>query len=104
LETKRPYIYLFEGQGSNKKKPEKYSATSIASILHAAVRKTAISKKVTVHTLRHSFATHLLERGTDLRYIQSLLGHESPKTTGIYTHITTKGFGQIKCPLDNLDI
>ncbi|SMO69415.1 tyrosine-type recombinase/integrase [Solitalea koreensis] len=56
------------------------------------------------NTLRHSFATHLLEDGTDLRYIESLLGHGSNKTTEMYTHITTKGFDQIKSPLDRLDI
>ncbi|HOO96038.1 MAG TPA: tyrosine-type recombinase/integrase [Proteiniphilum sp.] len=68
------------------------------------MKKVGISKNITVHSLRHSFATHLLESGTDLRYIQELLGHASSKTTEIYTHMTTKGFDQIKNPLDNLDI
>ncbi len=95
----KPKDWLFEGQTGGK-----YSARSIQSILRAAVAKTNIKKPVTPHTLRHSFATHLLENGTDLRYIQSLLGHESSKTTEIYTHITTKGFDQIKSPLDKLNI
>ena len=69
-----------------------------------SIKKAGIKKKVSVHTLRHCFATHLLENGTDLRYIQSLLGHSSSKTTEIYTHVTTKGFDQIKSPLDNLEI
>ncbi|WP_339699640.1 tyrosine-type recombinase/integrase [Algoriphagus aquimarinus] len=104
IKKERPHYYLFEGQESNAVKPMKYSTTSISAILKAAVSKTTIKKKITVHTLRHSFATHLLERGTDIRYIQSLLGHESPKTTQIYTHITTKGFDQIISPLDALDL
>ncbi|WP_369413268.1 tyrosine-type recombinase/integrase, partial [Mariniradius sediminis] len=83
FKTERPHVYLFEGQGSTPSRPVRYSAASIGSILKASVVKTGIKKKITVHTLRHSFATHLLERGTDLRYIQSLLGHESPKTTEI---------------------
>lgn len=95
----KPKQWLFEGQSGGQ-----YSSRSIQNILKVAIAKTSIKKKVTVHTLRHSFATHLLENGTDLRYIQNLLGHESSKTTEIYTHITTKGFDQIKSPLDKLNI
>lgn len=94
-----PNIWLFEGQTGTQ-----YSTRSIQMIMREATLKAGIKKKISVHTLRHSFATHLLENGTDLRYIQSLLGHESSKTTEIYTHITTKGFDQIKSPLDKLDI
>jgi len=83
---------------------DQYSTRSIQNILKNALTKVGISKNISVHSLRHSFATHLLESGTDLRYIQELLGHASSKTTEIYTHITTKGFDQIKNPLDNLDI
>ena len=95
----KPKTYLFEGQTGGR-----YSGSSIQNILKSAVAKAKIQKRVTVHTLRHSFATHLLEQGTNLRYIQSLLGHSSSKTTEIYTHITTKGTDQIKSPLDTLDI
>ncbi len=94
-----PEKWLFEGA-----KKGQYSAKSIQLILKYSVETVGLKKHVTIHTLRHSFATHLLENGTDLRYIQSLLGHESSKTTEIYTHITTKGFDQIKSPLDNLNI
>ncbi len=104
FKKERPYYWLFEGLGSTSLKPVPYSARSIQNILKASVAKAGLKKKITVHTLRHSFATHLLEHGTDLRYIQNLLGHESPKTTQIYTHITTRGFDQIKSPLDGLDI
>jgi integrase/recombinase XerD len=95
----KPKNWLFEGSAG-----EEYSRRTITEILRKSVEKTGIKKHVTVHTLRHSFATHLLEAGTDIRYIQSLLGHENTKTTEIYTHITTKGFDQIKSPLDNLDV
>jgi site-specific recombinase XerD len=93
----KPSKWLFEGQFGGQ-----YSDRSIQKMLKDAVSKTNIRKKVTVHTLRHSFATHLLENGTDLRYIQILLGHDSSKTTEIYTHVTTRGFEQIKSPLDKL--
>ncbi len=64
-------------------------------VVKMAAAKSGILKVVTMHTLRHSFATHLMEKGTDLRYIQNLLGHESIKTTEIYTHITKKGLDKI---------
>jgi site-specific recombinase XerD len=95
----RPKEWLFEGQFGGQ-----YSEQSIQKVFRAALERAKINKRATVHTLRHSFATHLLERGTDLRYIQALLGHQSPKTTEIYTHITKKGLENIKSPLDNLDI
>lgn len=95
----KPKVWLFEGRDR-----EQYSTSSIQTALKTSVDKVGISKRITVHTLRHSFATHLLEAGTDIRYIQSLLGHSSGKTTEIYTHITTKGFDQIKSPLDKLKI
>ncbi len=95
----RPKTWLFEGQFDNQ-----YSPRSVQNILQTALRTTKIRKKVTVHTLRHSFATHLLEGGVDLRYIQNFLGHESTRTTQIYTHVTKKGIDKIKSPLDNLDI
>lgn len=91
----KPKTYLFEG-----KIGQKYSAESIAKILKKASEKAGIHKKVTPHMLRHSFATHLLENGTNLRYIQNLLGHSSSKTTEIYTHVASHNFKLIKNPLD----
>ncbi|GHA44355.1 hypothetical protein GCM10007103_27000 [Salinimicrobium marinum] len=91
----RPNTFLFEGPGGKRCSPE-----SVACIVREAARKAKIKKKVTPHVLRHSFATHLLENGTDLRYIQVLLGHKSTKTTEIYTHVATNIFFKIKNPLD----
>jgi integrase/recombinase XerD len=94
----KPSNYLFEGQ--NKGQP--YDARSLQLVLKQALQKTNIKKPVTLHWLRHSYATHLLESGTDLRYIQELLGHNSSKTTEIYTHVSTKSIQQIKSPFDDL--
>jgi site-specific recombinase XerD len=94
-----PQDFLFQGVAGGK-----YSERSVQNILKEACRKAGIKKHVTMHTLRHSFATHLLEHNTDLRYIQELLGHTNPKTTQIYTHITTKGLDQLRSPLDNLEL
>ncbi len=98
LATYKPEKWLFEGKGVH----GQYSATSVAKILHRAAMRAAIRKKVTPHMLRHSFATHLLEQGIDLRYIQELLGHSSSKTTEIYTHVSNKKLGLIKNPLDEI--
>jgi integrase/recombinase XerD len=94
----KPTTYLFEGQT----KGQPYDARSLQLILKQALQKTGITKPATLHWLRHSFATHLLESGTDLRYIQELLGHNSSKTTEIYTHVSTKSIQQIKSPFDDL--
>lgn len=99
LDVYRPIEWLFEGVNGGK-----YGERSVQAIFSQAKAKSKINPSATVHTLRHSFATHLLEKGVDLRYIQELLGHESSKTTEIYTHITKKGWDKIKSPLDDLDI
>jgi len=99
LEVYQPVDWVFEGpQGGQ------YSERSVQQVFTRAMLRAMINPDATVHTLRHSFATHLLERGVDLRYIQELLGHASAKTTEIYTHITKKGWEKIQSPLDNLDI
>ncbi|NSW44637.1 MAG: site-specific integrase [Bacteroidales bacterium] len=94
----RPKIWLFEGQ----KEGDQYSEQSLQSVLKQALSKSNIRKPVTLHWLRHSYATHLLESGTDLRFIQELLGHKSSKTTEIYTHVSEKRLQKIKSPFDNL--
>lgn len=94
----KPKKWLFEGQQEN----TKYSDRSLEEVLKKSIRLAGISKPVSLHWLRHSYATHLLENGTDLRYIQELLGHSSSKTTEIYTHVSTKSIQNIKSPFDDL--
>jgi len=94
----RPIHFVFEGQ----KAGTSYSAASLEKVLKRACRKAGISQPVTLHWLRHSYATHLLESGVDLRYIQELLGHQSSKTTEIYTHVSFNRLQNIRSPLDDL--
>ena len=95
LQTYEPKDYLFEGQEGGK-----YSAKSLSNVLKRSSTKAGIKKHITLHTLRHSYATHLLENGIDIRYIQTLLGHSRPETTMIYTHVRRKDLSRIKSPLD----
>lgn len=94
----RPEKWLFEGQ----KKGTRYSEKSLESVLKKAISIAGIDKPVTLHWLRHSYATHLLENGTDLRYIQELLGHKSSRTTEVYTHVSQRNIQQIRSPFDDL--
>jgi len=94
----RPKCWLFEGQD----KSGQYDGRSLASVLKQALEKSKIAKPVTLHWLRHSYATHLLENGTDLRYIQEILGHSSSRTTEIYTHVSNKSIQRIISPFDSL--
>jgi integrase/recombinase XerD len=95
----RPQKWLFEGETPG----EQYSASALVKILKEAASRAGIKHRVHVHMLRHSFATHLLEQGTDLRTIQELLGHNDIKTTSIYLHVTSAHKSSIPNPLDSLD-
>ena len=95
----KPKEFIFEGQSGGQ-----YSTQSVQSIFKAALKKAGIKKKATVHSLRHSFATHLLDEGTDIRYIQELLGHKRLETTQIYTHVSSYSIKKIKSPADKLKI
>jgi integrase/recombinase XerD len=96
----KPGIWLFPGPN-----PEKHLTTrTVEKVLENIRTKAGIEQSFSVHALRHSFATHLLENGVDLRYIQELLGHESSKTTEIYTHVSQKHLGKIQSPLDKLKL
>jgi len=92
----RPHIYLFEGMPPG----TPYSATSISNIVKRAAKRAGVKKTIAVHTLRHTFATHLLEQGVSLRLIQSFLGHSSMKTTSIYLHVAHVDTSNIETPLD----
>ena len=94
-----PKHYVFEGRNG-----DAYSQSSARQVFNKAVARTGLQKKVTLHTLRHSYATHLLENGTDIRYIQELLGHNDPKTTMLYTHISSSSLQKIRNPFDDLDL
>lgn len=94
----RPKVYLFEGDGGGP-----YSSRSAQEVLSEAKRKAGIKKKGSIHLLRHSYATHLLEAGTDIRYIQAFLGHDSLRTTMIYTHVSRLKIESIQSPLDKLN-
>jgi site-specific recombinase XerD len=92
-----PGFWLFEGRAG-----ERYSASSLQQVFKQAAKKAGVKKIVRLHMLRHSFATHLLEAGTSTRYIQVLLGHESPKTTEVYAHVSRFALDKIRSPLDQM--
>ncbi len=93
----KPKEYFFEGQ-----KGDQYAARSAQKVFKEAMRKAGINKKIGIHSLRHSYATHLIEQGTDIRFVQELLGHNNIKTTMSYTHLTDSRKRKIKSPLDTL--
>ncbi len=93
----RPNTYLFEGQRGNR-----YSANSLLKVFKTACLKAGVSRDHTIHSLRHAYATHLFDRGTDIRMIQKLLGHDSIKTTLIYTQVSRRSMIEVRSPLDDL--
>jgi integrase/recombinase XerD len=95
----QPRDYLFEGQSGRR-----YSSESVYRVFKDALLKAGIRKEVGVHSLRHSYATHLHENGLDIRYIQELLGHKSTRTTEIYTHVSRRNLIAIRSPIEDLDI
>lgn len=94
-----PRKYLFEGQSGGR-----YSVESVYNVFKQALKKAGIKKEVGVHSLRHSYATHLHESGLDIRYIQELLGHKSTRTTEIYTHVSRRNLVAVRSPIEDLDV
>jgi integrase/recombinase XerD len=92
-------VYLFEGQGGGR-----YSSESVYRVFKEALKRAGIKKDVGVHSLRHSYATHLHENGVDIRYIQELLGHKSTRTTEIYTHVSRRNLAAVRSPIDDIDL
>ena len=99
VKTYQPTAFLFEGQPG-----EAYSTRSAQEVIMAAKAKCNIRKTGSIHSLRHAYATHLLENGTDIRYIQDLMGHNDLKTTIRYTHVAKKAIEKIQSPIDRLGI
>lgn len=99
LRSYKPHVYLFEGQ-----KGGRYSSESVYNVFKQALGRAGIRKDVGVHCLRHSYATHLHEKGLDIRYIQELLGHKSSRTTEIYTHVSRRNLVQVRSPIEDLDL
>ncbi len=95
----RPKEFLFEGQNGGK-----YSGSSVQNLMRKHRKMANIKKKATPHTLRHSFATHLLDNGTDIRFIQEMLGHKHISTTQIYTHVSNRSLKDIKSPIEQISI
>ncbi|NNC45884.1 MAG: tyrosine-type recombinase/integrase, partial [Winogradskyella sp.] len=93
----KPKDFLLEGQYGGA-----YAKSSLQQVFKKAMNKAGIKKEIGIHGLRHSYATHLLESGADMRFIQELLGHNSIKTTQVYTKVTPRSMSKIKSPLDSL--
>lgn len=104
IEQYAPVEWLFNGQCSTNEKPTQYTDRSVNSFLKQIAEKAGIKKDIHAHLLRHSYATHNLEQGVDIRYIQEILGHSSSKTTEIYTHVSKKSIAKIPSPFSNINL
>ena len=99
IDSYHPLVWLFEGQAGGQ-----YTVSSVYNVFKTALSRAGLDREVGIHSLRHSYATHLHESGLDIRYIQELLGHQSSKTTEIYTHVSRRHLAQIRSPIDDLDL